>query len=186
VLTLLSVLAAGCALPGRRTAAPGPATQPVPTAAPPAATAAPTAVPPTPTAVPIPTDLRHEIEDAYVKYWRVRADAALTLDPSHLPEVAAGDHLEQEREEIAQLQAEGRAAKVIVDLQFRVVQATDTTATVYDDFKNFSYAVDKNTKAPLVEPPRTAEIHVVSFELQKIDGVWKVVDGTRFEIQRPS
>ena len=54
------------------------------------------------------------------------------------------------------------------------------------DFKNFSYAVDRNTKTPLVEPPRAAEIHVVSFEMQKIDGVWKVVDGTRYEIQRPS
>ena len=136
--------------------------------------------------MPIPLELRHEIEGAYVRYWNVRADAALTLDPSHLPEVAAGDRLEREREEIAQLQAEGRAAKVVVDLQFRVVQATETTATVYDDFKNFSYAVDRNTKTPLVEPPRAAEIHVVSFEMQKIDGVWKVVDGTRYEIQRPS
>jgi len=136
--------------------------------------------------VPIPLELRHEIEDAYVRYWRVTADAALTLDPSQLPEVAAGDRLEREQEEIAQLLAEGRARKVIVDLQFRVVRATETTATVYDDFKNLSYAVDRNTKAPLVEPPRAAEIHVVSFEMQKIDGVWKVVDGTRYEIQRPT
>ena len=148
VLTLSVVLAAGCEWPGRRPSAapPVPTAQPTPTAAPPAATAVPTAPPATPTAVPIPLELRHEIEDAYVRYWHVRADAALTLDPSLLPEVAAGDRLEREREEIAQLRAEGRARKVVVDLQFRVVRATETTATVHDDFKNWSYAVDLRTQ----------------------------------------
>jgi hypothetical protein len=188
VIALVAVLAAACEFPGQRpSAAPTvAATRSPSTATPATATAAPTTSQATPTAVPIPLELRHEIEDAYERYWQVHADAALTLDPSHLPEVLAGDKLENERQLVAQLRAEGRAAKVIVGLDYRVVRATETSATVYDDYKNYSYLVDPNTKAPLVDPPAVPEIHVVSFELQKIDGMWKVVDGARYETRRPS
>jgi hypothetical protein len=181
VLTLLSVLAAGCELLGRRpAAAPDPTTQPAPTLAPPVATATPEPVPPTPTAAPIPLELRHEIEDAYVHFWRVRADAVLQLDPSRLPEVTAGDALQREQAWIAQLRGEGRTSRIIVDLRFRVVRATETTATVQDDVQDRSYDVDAKTKAPLGPIPQQAEVLKASFDLEKIDGVWKVVGGEQY------
>lgn len=141
----------------------------------------PTAPPqPGPTATPIPLPLRREIEDAYDRFWRVRADAVLRLDPSRLPEVTAGEALERERREIAQLQAEGKAARIVVDLRYRIVKATDSTATVHDDLESRSYFVDPKTLEPIGPVPQTADLTKVSFDLEKVNGGWRVVDGTRF------
>jgi hypothetical protein len=144
--------------------------QPTPTAAP----------QPSPSTTTIPSALRQDIEDAYNRFWRVRADAAFRLDASRLPEVTAGAALERERAETAQLQAEGRAARIVVDLHFRIVRATDTSATIYDDVENRSYFIDATTKEPLAPPPTTAQIYKMSYELEKIGGVWRVVDATRY------
>jgi hypothetical protein len=133
-----------------------------------------------PSATAIPLALRQEIEQAYQSFWRVRADAAFSLDPSQLPQVAAGAALDRELEETAQLQAEGRAARVVVDLRFRIVQATDTSATIFDDVENRSYFIDARTKQPIGPPPDSAQIYKMSYELQKIDGSWRVVDATRY------
>src|SRR5262249_53435132 len=84
----------------------------------------PTAPPaPSPSATAIPVALRQEIEDAYDRFWRVRADAALRLDASHLPEVAAGTALDIETRNVEQLRAEGRAGRYVVDLRYGVVEA---------------------------------------------------------------
>ena len=180
-IVLAIVAAVACTPVGRQPHSAPPA--PNPTPAPPS-TATPTAAQPpavpTSTAAPIPSELRQEIEDAYDRFWRVRADASLRLDPSRLPEVAAGQALERERQEIARLQAEGKAARIVVDLRFRVVQATNSTATIQDDFENRSYLVDAVTKQPIGPLPTGADIVKVSFDLQKIDGAWRVVDGTRY------
>ena len=130
--------------------------------------------------MPIPLELRHEIEDAYVRFWQVRTDAVLRLDPSELPKVVAGDALQREEAWIARLRDEGRTSRIIVDLQFRVVQATATTATVQDDVQSRGYDVDPVTKAPLGPIPQQAEVLKASFELRKHDGVWKVVDGVQY------
>jgi len=182
LLALGLVLSSGCEVPWRRSPAAQPraATQPTPTAAAPAPTEVPTPAPPTPTAAPIPLELRREIEDAYVRFWRVRTDAVLQLDSSRLHEVTAGDALQREEGWIAQLRSEGRTSRIIVDLRFRVVRATESFATVHDDVQSRSYDVDASTKAPLGPVPQQAEVLRAAFDLEKINGVWKVVDGSQF------
>jgi hypothetical protein len=135
------------------------------------------APPPSPSATPIPLALKKEIEDAFDRFWRVRADAAFRLDASRLPDVAAGAALEVERQNIEQLRAQGHAARFVVDLQYGVQQATGTTAVVASKYQERSYVIDAGTKQPLAPTPATAEVVTMTFWMEKIDGTWKVVDG---------
>jgi hypothetical protein len=150
---------------------PGPAVTVVPQ---PTSSAPPQA---SPSATAIPLALRQEIEQAYDRFWRVRADAALRLDPGRLPEVAAGTALEIETKNIEQLRAEGRAGRYVIDLQYGVVAATQTRAVVATKYQNRSYFVDPRTMQPLAPTPAAAEEVKMTFTLEKIDGTWKVVDG---------
>lgn len=137
---------------------------------------------PGPTATPIPLALRKEIEDAYDRFWRVRADAALSLDGSRLPEVAAGVALEIERRNVEQLRAQGRAGRYIVDLQYGVVEANQTSAVVATKYQDRSYVIDVQTRNPIAPTPFAGEEVKMTYWLEKIDGNWKVVDGTVHQV----
>ncbi len=123
--------------------------------------------------------LEREIEDAYYRSLQVYSDALLNLDTSHLSEVFDGEALRLVTEEVNDRRARGRPLKVIEDdraLAFGRV--TDTSATLIDDYTSRSVIVDVSTKQPL---PRTSPPTRIrqSYEFRKIDGVWKIVDGTR-------
>ena len=107
--------------------------------------------------------LRQEIEQAYDRFWRVRADAVLSLDPSRLPEVAAGEALDVETRRIEQLRAEGRAGRYVIDLQYGVVEATPTSAVVAAKYQSWSYFVDPKTLQPLAPTPAAAEQATMTF-----------------------
>ncbi len=162
-----------------------PTPQSAPTAAAASTTAPATATPPAATAtvpaVRVATSpLEREIEAAYQKYWDVRAEALYTLDPSRLPEVMAGAELERERQQIEELKVQGRAAKIDVEHRIAFVKVAETRAEIYDEYINKSYLVDAQTKQP-IRTPGPGGIAKVSYQLQKIDGVWKVVDGTQHD-----
>jgi hypothetical protein len=124
--------------------------------------------------------LHKEITDAYLRYWNVRARAYYDLDPSRLKEVVAGAELARDEEDIQKLRAQGLAADTDVDLNFRILEATPDEATVYDEYVNRSLHLDAVTKQPIPtkEAPKVLRI---SFQMKKIDGVWKVVDVARHE-----
>ncbi|MHB0929244.1 MAG: hypothetical protein ACYC3W_10170 [Candidatus Nanopelagicales bacterium] len=152
----------------------------------PTATATPAALGAAPTTTEGPGGLRmatspleREIEAAYENYLRVYSEAVLNLDTSHLSEVLAGRALQLVTEEVDDLKARGRPGKIIEDE--RVVafgRVTETSATVVDEYVSHSVYVDPNTKEPL--PRSGPPIRVrQSYELRKVNGVWKIVDGTR-------
>ena len=124
--------------------------------------------------------LSQEIEQAYLHYWDIRAQAYLTLDPSHLGEVMAGAELSREAQQVKDFQTQGHAAKLDVDHHILLAKVAPDSAVVYDEYLNRSLFVDPKTGQviPTSDPPITEKI---SFNLQKIDGVWKVVDGARHE-----
>lgn len=119
-----------------------------------------------------------EVEQAYLKYWDVYAEAMLTLDTTRLPEVAAGERLKQAVGEVEKLKAQGKAAKIQIEHKYFVFDVTNKTATVHDEYVNSSYAVDPNTKQP-VGAPGESERLVDSYFFERTDGVWKVVSGVR-------
>ena len=123
--------------------------------------------------------LEREIEAAYENYLRVYREAVLNLDTSHLNEVLAGQALQSVTDEVDGIIAGGRPVKIIEDQRLvSLGRVTETRATVVDEYVSRSVYVDPSTKQPL---PRTGPPTRVrqSYELRKISGVWKIVDGTR-------
>lgn len=135
---------------------------------------------PTSDRIDINVSLLKEIEGAYSRFWDVRTEAAANVDPSRLPEVAAGPALEREQAEIAELAARGVAAVVDVDHEVGLVSLSQDQAELYDEYVNRSYLVDPSTREP-VGAPEPEQLVKVSYRLQKVDGTWKVVDSERHD-----
>jgi hypothetical protein len=133
-----------------------------------------------PNVIDIDAALLEEVEAAYSKFWDVRTEAALNLDISRLPEVMAGPALEREQQQISDLQARGVAAVIEGDHEVGLLSLTQDEAELYDEYVNRSYLIDPVTRQP-VGAPEPEETVKVSFRLQKLDGVWKVVDSERHD-----
>jgi hypothetical protein len=130
-----------------------------------------------PPVVNMPSDpLEREIVEAYLHYWEVRIQAYYSLDASLLPEVMAGAELVRERQQMEDFREQGKAVKVDVEHHLLLVEVAPDRAVVYDEYLNRSVFIDSTTKEefPTKEPPGTEKI---SYEMHKIDGRWKVVDG---------
>ncbi|MFN8473870.1 MAG: hypothetical protein U0822_16895 [Anaerolineae bacterium] len=124
--------------------------------------------------------LEREIEAAYLHYWQVLAEANLTLDTSRLPEVAADKELVQAQQQVNDLKAQGRAAKLDVEHRTAFAKVTPTQAVIADEYLNKSVFVDPVTKEELkTSSPPTVE--KLSFTMRKIDGQWKVVEALRYD-----
>lgn len=122
--------------------------------------------------------LLEEVESAYSTFWGVRTEAALNLDVSRLPEVMAGSALDRERQQIADLESRGVAAVIEADHDVGLLSISEDEAELYDEYVNRSYLIDPVTREP-VGTPEPDEVFKVSFRLQRIEGVWKVVDSER-------
>jgi hypothetical protein len=153
---------------------PAPATAPTSTPEP--------AAPASPTPSPLPTvepALAEEVGRAYEMFWRVRTQALLELDETHLSEVMDADYLTAFKQTMARLRAENRAIKTRVILNYFVVGASQDSATVVDDIEDNSVYVRIGTEDPLTSP--TADQLRVLYSLTKSSGMWKVVDSVRSE-----
>jgi hypothetical protein len=133
----------------------------------------------------VPPELAAEVSQAYLQYFQVSADALLNLDPTPLDGVASGDALKGLQDEIAQDRAAGRAIRTDVAHNFVVVTATDDQAEVADDYRDSSVFVDPVSKEPLAgevvpaSPEDAPEVRVI-YDLQRIEGAWKVTGGKKF------
>jgi len=153
------------------TATTAPTAAAVPTLAPAAAAGAAVAAPAQPTVDP----LQREIAEAYLRYWQVRKEAYLKMDPALLDQVMSGSKLDRERGYMQQLKANGQGARIEATHKFVVVKATPDEALVYDEYVNQSPLIDLATGKEL--PVGTPETEKISVTMKKIDGTWKVVEG---------
>jgi hypothetical protein len=159
-----------------RTATPPlvPAAAPTSTPAPPALASA--------TPSPLPTvepALAEEVGKAYEMFWRVRSQALLELDATHLAETMDGDYLTNFTQGIDQLRSEGRAIKTKVSLHYFVFQASADAASIVDDLEDNSVYVTVGTEDALSNP--TGDQQRVLYRLRKVEGAWKVVGSVRSE-----
>ncbi len=124
--------------------------------------------------------LEREIEAGYLRYWDVLSQAYLNLDTSRLPEAMSGAELGRQEQEIRSLQAQGKAAKLDVEHRVAFPKVSQDYAVVYDEYLNSSVFLDPITKK---ERPNTAPVATekISFEMRKVDGVWRVVDARRHD-----
>ncbi|MHB1131014.1 MAG: hypothetical protein ACYC4L_01360 [Chloroflexota bacterium] len=124
--------------------------------------------------------LEREIEAAYLRYWEVRAEAFLNQDTSRLSEVMAEAELARTRQQIDDLKAQGRAARIVVEHRIAFLEVGETKARLYDEYLNRSYLVDPQSKQA-VQTPGPGGVAKISYELKRIDGAWRVIDGTRHD-----
>ena len=136
-------------------------------------TANPTASQPTDT-----PDPEAAVIAAYLRYWDLYAEAVLNLDHSVLLGAASEEELQQVREEIETLRAQGVALRVVIEHRPTVIELTDTTATVFDEMTNNSFYVDPETHEP-PEGEGSGETLVDTFFLEKVDGQWIVIRSIR-------
>jgi hypothetical protein len=137
------------------------------------------------TPLPLPTaatDVAAAVSNAYLRYWSVRSDALLNLDPTGLDQVAAGDELSALNKDISNLGGQGRALKTDVQHHMSVLTVFDDKALVSDRIRDSSVFVSPETQQPLpgqvapASPDEAPEMTIV-YELALIDGTWKVTNG---------
>jgi hypothetical protein len=148
-------------------------TAPVPTPIPTRAGSPPAAAGAFATATVNPSAEKAVVVAAYLHYWDVYSDALLTLDSSHLADVADGDELKRAQGYVGQLKAGNQALKIDVNHQYEVSSVTTDTATLEDQIVNRSYLIDSSTKRPLGSP-ESATPETISCRFQLENGVWKV------------
>jgi hypothetical protein len=135
------------------------------------------------TAEPTATQsLEDEVSEAYLEYWDAYSAALLELDISLVEPFAAGERLEEIREEIEEFRSQGVALRTVVEHDFVVVDVSETTATVSDEIVNNSFFVDPVTK----EPPTaegSGEMFTDTYHLERVGDRWIVVEGNRVREQ---
>lgn len=137
------------------------------------------------TATSVPTTVTPSPEDevlaAYADYWEVYAAALRDRDSSHLAEVMTGPRLDRGLQEVAALEAQGRAIALMVESDPVVLEVRGDQALIADEYQNNSYYIDPETKQPMGATPSAPETLKDTVTMQRIDGVWKVRDGVREE-----
>ena len=134
----------------------------------------------------VPQEPAKEVASAYLRYFQVSAEALFQLKPELLDEATAGEELAALQKNIEDDRARGRALRTDVQHYCVVLRVQGDNAYVGDDYRDSSIYVDAVTHSPLpgqeVPPsPDVAPEFKVVYELQRIDGVWKVVDGERVQ-----
>jgi hypothetical protein len=131
----------------------------------------------TPVAVNLPADLASAILQGYTNYWTVRVNAMRDpTDPSiDLGSVMAGSELIGAQKTIAQYRDAGEAFASDVKHTIWITSASSDNAVIVDQFTSTTLRVDPDTKAPLDGTP-SIENRTDTFEMQHVDGAWKVVD----------
>ena len=121
---------------------------------------------------PTPTDVRAQVEQAYLHAWDVWADALLELDPSGLDEAMTGPALELVTDQV-EAQAEiNQPVRIRAEHNYRIVMINGTTASVDDQYVNHSVRLDPDTLEPIEDDPRFEEHR--SFTMRLVDGTWKL------------
>lgn len=160
-----------------------PTTPDATTATSPAGTAtASVTAPATPTAAATGTsvaELEAEISAAYLAYWDAYAEALLHLDPSLAEEFATGEELDRISEEIQMLEADGVAARLVIEHDFAVINIEGDTAVIIDEFLDRSFYVDPKTKEPETVEVEGDQVRDTFHLERQQDGAWQVVRSLR-------
>jgi hypothetical protein len=129
----------------------------------------------------VPEGPAKDVADAYLHYFEVSGQALYQLNPDLLDEVSAGAELDALRKSIEDDRAAGRAVRTDVEHYCVVLSVDGDSARLGDVYRDSSIYVDPATHIPLPgehvpNSPAVAPEFKVFFWLQRIEGVWKVVD----------
>jgi len=119
-----------------------------------------------------PTDVRAQVEQAYLRAWDVWADSLLRLDPSRLSDVLTGKALEIVTAQVNEQRDKNQPVRVRAEHNYRIVLINAITASVDDRYINHSVRLDPDTLQPVDEDPNE-RVHR-SFTMKLVDGTWKI------------
>jgi hypothetical protein len=147
-------------------------------------TPAPTSGQPTPVAVNLPSGLANAILQGYTNYWNIRLQAVESpADQSiDLESVMAGNELDGARKTLAEMRDNNEAGYSTVNHTIWIVHATNQDAVIVDRYVARTIKLDPESKAPLASEP-TIEQYSDTFQLQNVDGAWKVIREDAGEVQ---
>lgn len=127
---------------------------------------------------PSPTDVRTQIEQAYLHFWDVYEEAALSLDAKGFERVATGEALKTLTTQIEQQKSKNQPVRLRVEHNYEILYplpgAGDDTASVDDHYINHSVRLDPKTREP-IEPDPNAQTHD-TVTLKKVNGQWLVTE----------
>jgi hypothetical protein len=126
---------------------------------------------------PLPTvepALAEEVGKAYETFWRVRSQALLDLDVTHLAEVMDGPYLQLFEDRIGELRLQQRAIKTQVTLNYKVIQVKSEVANITDVINDDSFYVIPGTEEPITDPAN--DVLHLQLKLRKLVGAWKVIE----------
>lgn len=141
--------------------------------------AVPATVSPTPEETSTPTDVREEVEQAYLHAWDVWAEALLTLDPSGLPEALTGDALELVEDQVESQADKNQPVRVRAEHDYRISLIDAATASIDDRYVNHNQRLDPETLEPIEKDPN--EPLRRSFTMRLVDGTWKLAEIIGYE-----
>jgi hypothetical protein len=125
----------------------------------------------------VPRELVLEIEQAYNHFWDVRGQAFLEANPAPLADVMDGKVLQSDLAAMRDLQAQGRAQRIEVRHNARILHAGPDEAAIEDDYVSTVVDVDVVTKEPV--ETTTPGAWQIAYRMRKVNGTWKVVDAVR-------
>jgi len=121
-----------------------------------------------------PTDVRAQVEQAYLRAWDLWADSLLRLDTSRLSDVLTGKALEFVTAQVNEQKGKNQPVRVRVEHSYRITLINALSASVDDRYINHSVRLDPDTLQPVEEDPNE-RVHR-SFTMRLVDGTWKIAE----------
>lgn len=128
---------------------------------------------------PTRTDLRAQVEQAYLHTWDVWADALKRLDASRLPEVLTGNALAKITAQVEQQRNNNQPVRISVEHNYRITLVSEASASVDDNYINHNVRLDPNTMEPTENDPNQRVR--LTFTMTLVGGKWKVSEIIGFE-----
>jgi hypothetical protein len=121
-----------------------------------------------------PTDVRAQVEQAYLRAWDVWADALLRLDPSRLSEVLTGRALEVITGQVEEQAKKDQPVRIRVEHDYTIVLVDATTASIDDRYINHNVRLDPKTMKPIEPDPNRRER--ITFTMKLVNATWKIAE----------
>jgi hypothetical protein len=128
----------------------------------------------TPTTSPsgTPSDVRAQVEQAYLHAWDVWADALLRLDPSRLLEAFTGRALQLVTAQVEEQSRKDHPVRIRAEHNYKITIIDATTTSVDDRYINHNVRLDPDTLEPIEKEPSRLEHR--SFTMKLVNGTWKI------------
>ncbi|MGH2739462.1 MAG: hypothetical protein ACRDH6_03105 [Actinomycetota bacterium] len=140
--------------------------------------ATPTTPPPT-SPSETPTDVKADVEQAYLAAWDVWADALEQLDPSLLQEAFTGPALQVVTDQVEEQRRKNEPVRIRAEHNYRINVIDAQTASIEDRYINHNVRLNPETLEP-VEPDQETRVRR-SFTLKLVDSTWKIAEIIEYE-----